>query len=130
MSLADTLIQEAWSNAVGPAVKLYPGRIPQGMQDKYPNAGYFVTGFNDDEGPTSQRLEIERYTVSIAHTNKRSVRKMGRALRDAVEALDHENLADASAKLGDYAIPAGQAGVPLYWELTVEITLSLWDQED
>lgn len=131
MSLADTLIQEVWSESFGTSVKLWNGRIPEGEETRYPNAGYTFTGYSDDDSPLSgARLETERYVVSIAHDNRRSLWDMARKFKSAVDSLEHANLANAAGKIEDFSIPRNESGRPLWYELTIEITLSLWDQED
>lgn len=130
MSLVDSLIQEAWTEAMGPSVRLYPDEVPESAQASYPNAGYVFTGYSDEEAFLSESLlETERYEISLAHTDRRVIRKMGRGIKRAVEALEHENLADASAKIADFALPRSRAGGPRWYELTIEITLSLHNQE-
>lgn len=131
MSIADELMQQAWNDAVGPAVRLWNGRIPETDQAKFPNAGYTFTGYSDDDSPLSgAKLEKERYSLSIAHTNRRALWSMARNLRASFDVLDHEALIDAEAKIGDFAIPQNEAGKPLWYELTLDVTFSLWNQED
>lgn len=131
MSLADTLIQTAWAEATGNSVKLWNGVIPEEEQAKYPNAGYVFTGYSDDESPLSgARLETESYSVSIAHTDRRKVWEIARRLKTAFDELDHESLANATGKIADFAIPVERSGKPLWYELNVDVSLSLWDQEE
>ncbi|MBI1324369.1 hypothetical protein GC170_14455 [bacterium] len=131
MSLADDLIQLAWSNSVGTAVKLWNGRIPETDQATYPNAGYVFTGYSDDDSPLSgSKLETERFSVSIAHENRRLLWEMARRFKKTVDELDHDNLANSSARIEDFSIPRNEAGRPLWYELSVEVTISLWNQED
>lgn len=131
MSVADELMQEAWNDAVGPATRLWSGRISETDQAKFPNAGYTFTGYSDDDSPLSESLlEKERYSISVAHTNRRALWSMARKLRASINRLDHEKLADAEAKIGDFAIPQSEAGKPLWYELTLDVTFSLWNQED
>lgn len=131
MSLADTLIQTAWTEAAGPSVQLWNGVIPDEEQAKYPNAGYTFTGYSDEDSPLSgSRLETESYTVSIAHTDRRQVWQIARKLKAAVEELDHESLSNSTGRIADFAIPIESSGKPRWYELNVEVSLSLWDQED
>lgn len=129
MSIADSLIQEIWSNAIGPSVPLFPEEVPESAQASYPNAGYVFTGYTDEEAFLSDStLETERYDISIAHNDRRKIWGMARKIKAAAEAIDHENLADASAKIADFALPRNRAGGRWY-ELTIEITLTLHNQE-
>lgn len=130
MSLADKLIQRAWSEAIGPSVRLYPDEVPESAQASYPNAGYEFTAYTDQEAFLSDSMiETEKYVVSIAHNDRRKIRSLAKKLKTSVEALEDENLSEATASIADFALVRGRAGAPRWYELTVEITLSLHNQE-
>lgn len=129
MSVADLLIQTAWSNSVGPAVRLYPDEVPESALGTYPNAGYVFTECQDESPLSDSTLEIETYVVSIAHTNRRVARNLARDFAQAVERLDHETLVEGSAKLAETTLVRTRAGGPRWYEVNVTVSLSLWNQE-
>lgn len=129
MSLADSLIQEAWTDAVGPSVRLYPDEVPESAQASFPNAGYVFTDCRDESPLSDSTLEIETYVVSIAHTNRRVARSLARDFAGAVERLDHETLVEASAKLAETTLVKTRAGSERFYEISVTVSIMLWNQE-
>lgn len=129
MSLADSLIQEAWSEAVGPSVRLYPDEVPESAQASFPNAGYVFTDCRDESPLSDSTLEIETYVVSIAHTNRRVARNLAREFAQAVERLEHESLVEASAKLAETTLVKTRAGSERFYEISVTVSIMLWNQE-
>lgn len=129
MSLADSLIQEAWGDSVGPSVRLYPDEVPESAQASFPNAGYVFTDCRDESPLSDSTLEIETYVVSIAHTNRRVARNLAREFAQAVERLEHESLVEASAKLAETTLVKTRAGSERFYEISVTVSIMLWNQE-